>query len=179
FFIGLGELLDEVALHEIALTLELLETLFARQELARVRQVLLDELLHLLLDLLEVFGGERSRAIKIVEESVLGRRTMAELGLREEFKHGRGKQVRRRVPINFQRFRVSVGKDAQVGVFLERAREVDQVTVSLRDESGVGKTRADGLSDIKRGGALREFLTAAVGKLDMNAVRHGLGLAFC
>src|ERR1700693_5876304 len=44
FFIGLGELLDEMALHKVAFTLELLETLFAREKFASVRQVLLDEL---------------------------------------------------------------------------------------------------------------------------------------
>jgi len=31
FFIGLGELLDEVALHEVAFTLELFQTFFARR----------------------------------------------------------------------------------------------------------------------------------------------------
>jgi len=48
------------------------------------------------------------------------------------------------MPIDFERLRIAVGEDAKVGVFVERAREVDQVTVSLRDESGVGETRADG-----------------------------------
>ena len=42
FFIGLGELLDEMALHEVAFALELFKSLFARQKFARVGQVLLD-----------------------------------------------------------------------------------------------------------------------------------------
>src|SRR5229473_6122749 len=88
--IGLGELLDEMALHEVAFALVLLQTFLARQELARVRQVLLDELLHFLFDLLEVFRSERSRTVKVVEESVLSRGTVAELGLGKEFEHSRG-----------------------------------------------------------------------------------------
>src|SRR5580698_582044 len=69
FFIGLGELLDEMALHEVAFALELLETFVTRQKFTRVGQVLLDEFLHLLLDLLEIFGSKRGGAIKVVEES--------------------------------------------------------------------------------------------------------------
>ena len=40
-FIGLGELLDEMALHEVAFLLKLLKPLIPRQKLARVRHVLL------------------------------------------------------------------------------------------------------------------------------------------
>ncbi len=163
-FIGLGELLDEVALHEVAFALELFETFLARQKFARVGQVLLDELLHLLFDLLEIFGRERSGAIKVVEESVLSRGTVAELGLGKKFEHSRGEQVRGRMPIDFERLRVAVGEDAQVGVFVERPGEVDQVAIGLGGESGVGQTRADGLGNVERSGALREFLGAAVGE---------------
>ena len=70
-FIGLGELLDEVALHEVAFALEPLQPFRARQKFARIGDVLLDELLHLLLDLFQVFRSERSRTVKIVEKSVL------------------------------------------------------------------------------------------------------------
>ena len=81
--IGLGELLDEVALHEVAFRLEALQTFGAGQKLARVGQVLLHQLLHLLLDGFEVFGREGLLAIEVVEEAALGGRAVAELGLRE------------------------------------------------------------------------------------------------
>ena len=42
FFIGLGELLDEMALHEVAFALEFFQTLFAGKKFAGVGQVLLD-----------------------------------------------------------------------------------------------------------------------------------------
>ncbi len=80
-FIGLGELLDEVALHEVAFALELRESFTARQKFARVGNVLLHQFLHLLLDLLQVFRRERSGTIEIVEKTSVGRRPVAQLGL--------------------------------------------------------------------------------------------------
>ncbi len=181
--IRLSELLDEVALHEVALGLELFETFFPRQKLAGIGQVLLDEFLHLLFDLLEIFGSERGRAIEIVEESVLRRGTVAKLGLGKKLEHGRGQQVRRGMPIDFKRLGIPLRDDAQIGVLVERPGEINQIAIRAflrrRDRSrlggkgGVGKTRADGLGNVERSGALRDFSNAAVGKLEMNAVRHG------
>src|SRR6516165_648117 len=56
--IGLGELLDEVTLHEVAFVLEAGEPFGVGNEFARVRQVGLGEFLHLLLNGFEVFGRE-------------------------------------------------------------------------------------------------------------------------
>src|SRR5262249_35009383 len=42
-FIGLGKLLDEVALHEVAVFFELGQAFVARTELARIRDVLLHQ----------------------------------------------------------------------------------------------------------------------------------------
>ena len=82
-FIGLGELLDEVALHEIAFALELVQSLIARQKFASVGEIPLHQFLHLLFDLLQVFRSKRSGTVKIVEESTFGRRPVAQLGLRK------------------------------------------------------------------------------------------------
>src|SRR5579864_6696699 len=81
FFIGLGELLDEMALHEIAFFLELLQPFMPRQKLASIGDVLLHQFLHLLFNFFEVFRSEGSRAIKIVEETTFRCRTMAEFSL--------------------------------------------------------------------------------------------------
>ena len=171
-FIGLGELLDEVALHEVAFALELFQAFLARQKFARVGKVLLDEFLHLLFDLFQIFGRERSGAVEVVEESVLGGGAVAEFGLGEKFEHGGGQQVRGRMPVDFERLGIFLGEDAQVGVVVERAGEVDQIAVRLGGQGGVGQARADGLGNVERGGAFREFFAAAVGELDMNAVGH-------
>ena len=52
------------------------------------------DLLHLLLDGLEVLGGERLLDVEVVVEAVLDRRADAELGLGEELLHGLGHDVR-------------------------------------------------------------------------------------
>src|SRR5581483_9072622 len=70
-FIGPGELLDEVALHEVAFVLEPLQAFLVRKKLAGIGKVLLHQFLHLLFDFLQVFRGKRSGTIKIVKESAL------------------------------------------------------------------------------------------------------------
>src|SRR6267378_1273066 len=84
-FIGLGELFDEMALHEVAFLLERRQSLFARQELASIRDVLLDQFLHLLLELFEVFRSKWSRPVKVVKESAFGGRAVSQLGFRKQF----------------------------------------------------------------------------------------------
>ena len=103
---------------------------------------------------------------------------MAEFGLGEKFEHGGGQQVRGGVAVDFERLGIFLGDDAEVGVGVEGTSEVDQVAVGLGGEGGVGQTRADGLGNVERGGALGEFFAAAVGEVYMNAVRHDI-LVFC
>ena len=91
---------------------------------------------------------------------------MAKLGLRKQFKHSRSQQVRGGMPINFERLRVAVGKNAQIGICVERPGKVDQITISLGCQSSVSKTRADGLGNVERSRALRDFLGAPVRELD-------------
>ena len=52
------------------------------------------DLPHLLFDFLEVVGGERNGAVEVVIETVVDGRPDAELGLRVQFEHGSGQQVR-------------------------------------------------------------------------------------
>ena len=199
--VGRGELLDEVALHEVAFRLEALQALLAREKFARVGQVLLHQLLHLLLDGLQVLGGEGLLAIEVVEESALGCRAVAELGLGKELQHRSRHQVRRGVAIDFQRFGIAVGQDAQFGILLQRTGEVDQLGVVLRrlgrgggsfggrlvavatasvmrqrldlgGQCGVSQTRADALGDIECGGTTRHVFDAAVGQFHMNVFSH-------
>ncbi len=159
--VGLGELLDEVALHEVAFRLEAFEPLAARQKLARVGQVLLRQLLHLLLDGFEVLGRERLLAVKVVEESALGRWTVAELGFGEEFKHRRRHQVRGGMPIDFQRLGIALGQNAQLGIFFQGPCQINETRLigvgavaagavavrgqrlHLRYQGCVSQTRAD------------------------------------
>ena len=156
--IGLGELFDEVALHEIAFGLESLESLVAVEKIAGVRLVAIDDLLHLLFDLFEVFRNEGSLAQKVIEEAGFGGRTVTELGLRKEFQHGGSKQMRRRVMEDLERLGVFLGEEAEARIVLDGEREIDNRKAvigsdftcwtfgygerrKLRGQCSVGKTR--------------------------------------
>src|SRR5271165_2132932 len=173
-FIGLGELLDEMALHEVAFLLELRQPLLARQKLPRVRKVPLHQFLHLLLDLFQVLRSERSWPIEVVKESTLGSRTVAQLSFGKKLQHRRSEQVCGGMPVNFQRLWILFHQNAQLGVFLERPGEVDEIAVGFRGQSRICQPRADGLLDIERSRAPRNVLHASIRKLHMNAICHKL-----
>ena len=177
-FIGLGELLDEMALHEVPLLFELLQSLIARQKLARVRNILLHQFLHLFFDLFQILGSKRSWTIKIVEESSLGSRAMTELGLRKKLQNRRRQQMGGRMPIDFERLGIALGQDAQVGVFFQRPGEIDEIAVSLCSERGVGEPLANRLGDVERSATFRNVLHAPVGEFDVNIFCHRVPLQY-
>ena len=160
-FIGLGELLDEMALHEVAFFFELRQPLVARQKFARVGNILLHQFLHLLLDFFQIFGSKRSRPVKVVEKSALGRRTVAELGLRKKLQHRGSQQMRRRMPVNFQRLRIFLRQQAEIGIRFQRLGEIDQrgagalarliaVGRYFGNQRRIRQPRADRLRNIER-----------------------------
>ena len=173
-FIGLGELLDEMALHEVAFFFELGQPLVARQKLARIRKVLLHQFLHLLFDLLQILRRKRSRTIEIVEKSALGRRPVAELGLRKQLQHRRRQQMRGRMPVNLQRLGISIGQQAKVGIFLQRPGQVDEIAVGFGRQRRIRQPWTDRLRNLERSRTLGNFLHAPVRELYMNAVCHSL-----
>src|SRR5271166_4178982 len=172
FFIGLGELLDEMALHEVAFFFELRQSLIARQKLTRIRNVLLYEFLHFLLDFFEILGRKRSWPIEIVKKSALGRRTVPKFGLGKKFQHGRREQMRRRMPVDFERLGIFLVQKTEIGVFFERTGEVDEIAVSLGHQSRIRQPRADGLCNVESGRAFGNIFHASIRKLHMNAVCH-------
>src|SRR5207249_736665 len=142
------------------------------QKLPRIGDVLLHQFLHLLLDFLEILRGEWSRPVEVVEESVFGRRSMAELGLREEFQNSCCQQVSRGVPVNFQRLRILVSQNAEFGVPLQGAGQINKIPIVLGGERRIRQPRTNRLCNIERGRALGNFLHAPIGELHMNAVCH-------
>ena len=70
-----------------------------------------------------------------------------------QFQNGRGQQVRSGVAVDLQRFGILAGQDLEVGVGLQRTREVVEFAVDLGDDGGVSQTGADGLCDIDGAGA--------------------------
>src|SRR5579863_3328133 len=140
-------------LHQLALELLIafsveLERFRLRDHLALVRNVFRGELVHLRLDLREVFGGERLRAHELVEESVVDRRADAELHAGVKLHYGRGQQVRGRMPEYLHSVRVLRGQDGERGVVVERAAEVNQVAVGPGDERFFREPRRNLLGDL-------------------------------
>ena len=72
-------------------------------QLALVGHVLRGDLVHLLLDALQVFRRERLLAQEFVEKSVVNRRPDAQFHVGKKLQHRRGKQVRRRMAKHLQR----------------------------------------------------------------------------
>jgi hypothetical protein len=176
-----------MTLHEIAFGLEALETGIAVEEVTSIRLVAIDDLLHLLFDLLEIFGSERGFAQKVVEESGVSGRTVTELGLWKEFQHGGGKQVRRRVMEDLERLGIFFGEQTKLGILLDGAGEIDDGEAigfsgcgwaERRNFGGqccVGQTRRNRLRNVEGGGAQGNFSNAAVGELNLD-FRHRVGL---
>src|ERR1051326_1770497 len=87
WFTGLGELLNEVDLHEVAFIFEARQTFIARNELADELSVAVCHLLHPKNGLLQVFRRERRRPVTTELRAALGRRAVAQLGLRKKLQH--------------------------------------------------------------------------------------------
>ena len=100
---GLGELLDEVDLHEVALRGVLGQPLVARFLHAHERLVARDDLRHARLDCGQVGFGERSLAVDVVEEAVVGGGPMAELGLGKQLQNRGRHHMRGGVAQHLQR----------------------------------------------------------------------------
>jgi hypothetical protein len=168
-----GALADELALHPRVGVF--LKPLVLAGHHAVVGETLLLQLPHLRLDLLEVFRGKWRIALKIVVKTGVGGRPYAELRFRKQLEYGCGEQMRGRVPVDFKRLRIPRRENLQLGVALERPREVVEVAIDAGDDRVVRKPRTDLFRDIERTGARRNLLLAAIRQSDGDA--H-LGLIF-
>src|SRR5262249_2556229 len=83
-----------------------------------------------------------------------------------------GQQVRRRMPVHLQGFRILVGDQPKVGIFLEWTRKINQIAVRSRDHSRISQPWTDQLGYVQSGAAFGNFLFASVRKLYMNALCH-------
>ena len=102
--------LDGLFLHQFALESLIpvfveLDGLGLGNHLALVGHVARRDLVHLFLDALQVFRREGLLAQKFVKEAVIDGRPDAQLHVGKKLQHGRGQQVRRRMPEHLQRLR--------------------------------------------------------------------------
>ena len=70
------------------------------------------------------------------------------------------------VAVDFERFGILGGQDLNAGVLFERARQIVQFSVDLRDDGVVRQARADRSRDIEGLGTCWHGLLAAVGQRD-------------
>src|SRR4029077_11874725 len=104
------------------------------------------------------------------EESVLGGRTVSQLGFWKQFEYRRRQQVGGRVPVDLQGLGILLGEDAKRGVLLDRLGQIDEVAIGLGDQGRVGQPGADRFGDVERGGAFGNFLAASVGKVYLDVI---------
>ena len=102
------------------------QPLVARLFHAHERLVARHDLRHARLDGGQIGLGERRLAIDIVEESVLRRRAVAELGLGKQLEDRGRHHMRGGVAQHLQRGLVGLLQQPQLHVFVQRRREVHQ-----------------------------------------------------
>src|SRR5947209_3542220 len=86
--LAFGVLLDEMNFHPILFRFVLTDRFISRYVLANEFLIALHDLLHALLDPLQVFRSERRRSIEVIKEARFRRRTMPELRLWKQFRDG-------------------------------------------------------------------------------------------
>ena len=96
--VGRGGALDPDQFQLVRLVGQLCARVVVRDHPAAEPLPLLDDLLHLLLELGQILRGERGGHVEVVVEAVLDRRADAELGVREQVLDGLREDVRGRVP---------------------------------------------------------------------------------
>ncbi len=151
----LGQSVGPLGLEALAVLLEVVLDLGAVPNLARNRQITIDDLGHALLDLGEVLRREGLDAHEVVVEPVLGRRTERDLRAGIEFLDCLRQHVRRVVAQEFERFRIARRHDADLGVVIDDAAEVHHLAVDAQRQRCLGETGADRCRDI--GAAHRLF----------------------
>jgi hypothetical protein len=110
--------------------------------------------------------GTRSRSEPF---SITG--PMVTLGVGEEFLHRIGEQVRRRVPDHVQALGIPFRDDGELRVAIDAIGRVDQLSVDLAAECGLGEPRPDGRGDLSNRHGLFEFPDRAVRERDGNHIR--------
>ena len=141
-------------------------------EHALVGQVARLDLPHLLLDLFEVLGRERSGAVEIVIEAVVDGRADAELGFGIQFQHGRGQQVGGGVAVDLERLGILGGQDLERGVLFDGAGEVEHLAIDLGHDGRVGQPGADAPGDIDGTGLGRDGLFTPVGQSNFDVTHR-------
>lgn len=134
--VGRGRTLDADEFELVGLVRQLLAGRLVGDDAAGEALAALLDLLHLLLDGLEVIGGEGPGDVEVVVEAVPDRRADAQLGLGEQLLHGLRHDVRGGVAQDVQAVRGGDLHGLDGLAVLHLVREVLQLTCDARGDDG-------------------------------------------
>ena len=135
---------DLLALRQIADKLDLVglfpflherDGFIARESIPLEADILLDDLLHLALDLFEIFRLERFLHVKVVVEALLDRGPDSKLHFREQTLDRLREDMRRRVPEGVTPLRVVEREKLRLRVRVEYMRQLDGFPADRRGEN--------------------------------------------
>ena len=142
--------------------------LVARHFAALHLQIVGDDLLHLVLDRLQIFGAKRLVAGKIVVEAIVDRRTDRDLGAREQALYRLRHQVCSRMTDDFHAFLVARGDDAQASIPVDPVAGIDHSSIKFTGQRRLGEARADRGCHLRYRDRLLELSLTAIGQRNLN-----------
>ncbi len=171
--LAFGLLVDQLHLQRLAALREKCLRVLTRPHLALIDEILLRQLLHLLLDRVEVLRDERTIDHEVVEKAFVGGGTDPALRVRKEIDHRRREQMRRAVAVERQRFGAPVGHDAHRGVLPDGRGQVDQFAVDHASQRRLGEAGRDLGRQVAYRGARRHSATRSIRKRDSDLTHFG------
>ncbi len=165
-FLAFCLLLNQLHLQRFASIPEEADRLVARPHLTLVNVIARGDFLHPLFDGRKIFGHERPLDDKVVEETFVGWGTDPALHVREELRHGGGKEVGGAVTVHRQRLGIFRRDHPNLRVFLERIREIDKAVVHHARVRCLREARRYRRGDVADSRSARDRLCRPVGEGD-------------
>ena len=138
--------------------LKICDRLFPGLRKSLDRQILFHDLLHLCLDLLQIFRYKRSLPVQIIIETVVDRRSDSKLGIRVQTLNRLRHDMRRSMPERSLSILGIKRQQFQLTILIDLRPQVYDITVHLRARCDPCKTLADILRNVKNRPAPLVFL---------------------
>ena len=159
-----GHVFHQAQLVVFATALEHIDDFGTRSHLLDDIVVLVDQLLHALLDGSQVVRSEGTLIGDVVIEAFVDHRANHHLGGRIQLLHRVADQVGARVTNDLQSLFIFGGDDLQGGIVFDQVASIDQLAVDLAGQGGLGQASADRGGDFGYGYGLVERTLTAIGK---------------
>ena len=139
----LRKILDQLHFVRLVFLLEVLDSLVSRHCILFDLKILLDDLLHLCLDLLQVFCRQRSISVYVIVETICDRRSDRQFCIRIKSLDGLSHDVRRCMAECAFSFLIGKCQDTQLAVFVDNSPQIYDLSVYLACCSHTGQSLAD------------------------------------